>query len=70
MKNKFGISSRGTGKVNDKGKIEDYKLLSYDFTSLYPGIMPDLSEELKKELLRQSRLKKLKEIEKKSDKDE
>lgn len=26
----FGIASRGTGRVNEKGEIEDFNVLSYD----------------------------------------
>lgn len=59
MKNKISISSRGVGKVNEKGEIEDYKLISYDFTSLYPGVMPDFTDQIKKELLRKERKEKL-----------
>ena len=49
---KIGISARRIGKVNNKGEVTDYKVVSFDYVSLYPNTMPDLTKELKKELLR------------------
>lgn len=65
---KFGIYSRGTGKINDKGVIEDYKLISYDYATLYPNTMKDFTKDAKlmAELKRLERRRKLDEIEKNS----
>ena len=30
---KINISSRGIGKINDKGKVVDYKIISFDYLS-------------------------------------
>lgn len=64
---KIGISARGIGKVNEKGEVTDYKVVSYDFVSLYPNMMKDHSEEIKRWLLRKERKEKLDKINKIND---
>jgi len=65
MKN-FGISAREIGKVNNKGEVTDYKVISYDFASLYPYTMKDFTKDARflAELKRLERQRKLDEIEK------
>jgi len=68
MNKNFGISSRATGKINEKGELSDYKLTNYDFVSLYPNIMkkydilPDGFEKILKRKERKEKLEKLNEI--------
>jgi len=65
----FNISARGIGKVNDKGEVTDYKVISYDFASLYPNQMKDFTKDAKfmSELKRLERRRKLEQIEKNSE---
>jgi len=63
---KFGIASRGTGKVNNEGEITKFNPISYDFASLYPNTMKiynkNLPDYIKKYLLRKERLEKLEKL--------